>query len=371
MKNMSKVSIVLPCYNGEKYLRESINSMIKQTYKDWELIIVDDCSTDKTLEIANEYMQNDSRIKVIHNESNCKLPRSLNIGFENATGEFLSWTSDDNIYYPQAIQTMVDALEREQRYCCVRADMDIIDKDGNEIENLAIFDNTEMFRYNCFGACFLYRRCVQDEIGLYNTDFFGVEDYEYWLRIMTHFGDILSVDQTLYQYRRHSASLSETRRKMVRQQLNRMRLQFIDLILDKLRDKPNELCGLYIEMKHTIALPSELIKKFEQIIPEIRGIECYRDEPAIIFGAGTLGIQTEKVLKEKVHFFVDNDKEKWGHLLANKGILSLDEMLRRRKSDQIIIAVGIDRVYEMMVHLWRLGVHKFSVAQEILWLYEK
>ena len=228
-----------------------------------------------------------------------------------------------------------------------------------------------MFRYNCFGACFLYRRCVQDEIGLYNTDFFGVEDYEYWLRIMTHFGDILSVDQTLYQYRRHSVSLSETRRKMVRQQLNRMRLQFIDLILDKLRDKPNELCGLYIEMKHTIALPSELIKKFEQIIPEIRGIECYRDEPAIIFGAGTLGIQTEKVLKEKVHFFVDNDKEKWGHLLANKGILSLDEMLRRRKSDQIIIAVGTDRVYEMMVQLWRLGIHKFSVAQEILWLYEK
>ena len=368
---MSKVSIVLPCYNGEKYLRESINSIIKQTYKDWELIIVDDCSTDKTLEIANEYMQNDSRIKVIHNESNCKLPRSLNIGFENATGEFLSWTSDDNIYYPQAIQTMVDALEREQRYYCVRADMDIIDNDGNVIENLAVFDNAEMFRYNCFGACFLYRRCVQEEIGLYNTDFFGVEDYEYWLRMMTRFGDILSIDKTLYQYRRHSASLSETRRRMVRQQLNRMRLQFIDSILEKLRDKPNELCGLYIEMKHTIALPSELIKKFEQIIPEIRGIECYRDEPAIIFGAGTLGIQTEKVLKEKVHFFVDNDKEKWGHLLANKGILSLDEMLRRRKSDQIIIAVGIDRVYEMMVQLWRLGVHKFSVAQEILWLYEK
>ena len=84
-----------------------------------------------------------------------------------------------------------------------------------------------------------------------------------------------------------------------------------------------------------------------------------------------MGIQTEKVLKEKVHFFVDNDKEKWGHLLANKGILSLDEMLRRRKSDQIIIAVGTDRVYEMMVQLWRLGIHKFSVAQEILWLYEK
>ena len=158
---MPKVSIVLPCYNGEKYLRESINSIIKQTYQDWELIIVDDCSVDRSLGIAYEYMKNDSRIKVIHNETNCKLPCSLNIGFANATGELLSWTSDDNIYYPEALEIMVDALKQNQQYYCVRANLDIIDEYGNIMENLAIFDNVEMYRYNCFGACFLYRRCVQ------------------------------------------------------------------------------------------------------------------------------------------------------------------------------------------------------------------
>ena len=115
---MPKVSIVLPCYNGEKYLRESINSIIKQTYQDWELIIVDDCSVDRSLEIAYEYMKNDSRIKVIHNESNCKLPCSLNIGFANATGELLSWTSDDNIYYPEALEIMVDALTKSAILLC-------------------------------------------------------------------------------------------------------------------------------------------------------------------------------------------------------------------------------------------------------------
>ena len=381
---MPKVSIVLPCYNGEKYLRESINSIIKQTYQDWELIIVDDCSVDRSLEIAYEYMKNDSRIKVIHNESNCKLPCSLNIGFANATGELLSWTSDDNIYYPEALEIMVDALKQNQQYYCVRANLDIIDEYGNIMENLAIFDNVEMYRYNCFGACFLYRRCVQEKIGFYNTNLFGVEDYEYWLRIMACYGDILSINKTLYQYRRHEGSLSETKKKMVRQQLNRMRLQFIDPILENLKDKPGELCGLYIEMKSENILSSELIEKFddeelplrkeekfEQFIPEIKGIESYSGESALVFGAGALGKRIEKILKGKVVCFADNDNERIGQLLENREIISFDEMVRKQESIQIIIAVGLDRIYELMVQLWNAGIQHFVIAQEILWLNEK
>lgn len=68
--NMPKVSIVLPSYNGERYIRESIESVIKQTFTDWELIIVDDCSTDSTLHIAEEYAGWEERIRVIHNEEN-------------------------------------------------------------------------------------------------------------------------------------------------------------------------------------------------------------------------------------------------------------------------------------------------------------
>ena len=368
---MPKVSIVLPCYNGEKYLRESINSIIKQTYQDWELIIVDDCSVDRSLEIAYEYMKNDSRIKVIHNETNCKLPCSLNIGFANATGELLSWTSDDNIYYPEALEIMVDALKQNQQYYCVRANLDIIDEYGNIMENLAIFDNVEMYRYNCFGACFLYRRCVQEKIGFYNTNLFGVEDYEYWLRIMACYGDILSINKTLYQYRRHEGSLSETKKKMVRQQLNRMRLQFIDPILENLKDKPGELCGLYIEMKSENILSSELIEKFEQFIPEIKGIESYSGESALVFGAGALGKRIEKILKGKVVCFADNDNERIGQLLENREIISFDEMVRKQESIQIIIAVGLDRIYELMVQLWNAGIQHFVIAQEILWLNEK
>ena len=87
---MPKISIVLPTFNGERYLKSSIHSILSQTFPDWELIIVDDCSTDGTADIIKRYAQSDSRIRVIRNEKNQKLPGSLNIGFSVAKGEYLT-----------------------------------------------------------------------------------------------------------------------------------------------------------------------------------------------------------------------------------------------------------------------------------------
>ena len=102
------VSIVLPTYNGGKYIRDSIESILNQTYTKWELIIVNDCSIDNTYEIINEYAKKDCRIKIINNPINYKLPRSLNIGFENTDGEYYPWTSDDNIFKRNALKKMVE-----------------------------------------------------------------------------------------------------------------------------------------------------------------------------------------------------------------------------------------------------------------------
>ena len=89
------ISIVLPVYNGEQYIDKAVESIIGQTYKNWELILVNDCSTDHTLEILEEYAGKDVRIRIINNTHNLKLPASLNVGFENAKGRYLTWTSDD------------------------------------------------------------------------------------------------------------------------------------------------------------------------------------------------------------------------------------------------------------------------------------
>lgn len=88
---MPEISIVLPTYNGEKYLKQSIESILGQTYTDWELIVVNDCSTDSTQEIIDFYRKKDTRIRTIFNYTNQKLPESLNIGFREAKGEYFTW----------------------------------------------------------------------------------------------------------------------------------------------------------------------------------------------------------------------------------------------------------------------------------------
>lgn len=131
-ENRPEISIVMPVYNGERYLREAVESVIGQNFTEWELIFVNDCSTDKTSAIMEEYRAKDERIRIIHNETNQKLPRSLNIGFLHAEGNYFTWTSDDNKYKPQALRKMHSYLEKHRDIGLVYADMDYIDESGKK-----------------------------------------------------------------------------------------------------------------------------------------------------------------------------------------------------------------------------------------------
>ena len=185
------VSIVLPIYNGEKYMRGSIDSILAQTYTNWELLIIDDGSTDRTAEIASEYVSNDSRIYYYKNPQNMRLPRTLNRGFSLANGAYLTWTSDDNYYYPIALERMVRALEAEQKDF-VFASCDVINGDGKIVECIMV-DNLATKRIvgdNPVGACFLYTRKVYETVGEYNPNMALVEDFDYWQRICMKFPPI-------------------------------------------------------------------------------------------------------------------------------------------------------------------------------------
>lgn len=204
------VSIVLPVYNGEKYLSESIDSIIAQTYQNWELIIIDDCSNDKSSEIAKSYAAIDDRIKYYRNKKNLKLPRSLNKGFSLANGDYFSWTSDDNYYFPIAIQEMVNkAVDNNSKY--VIASSIVIDAEGNHVEDwIAPIDAYERSIGECVGnACFLYSRIVYEKIGDYDPKAILCEDYDYWQRICMNYRPTV-ITEPLYAYRWHSASLTST-----------------------------------------------------------------------------------------------------------------------------------------------------------------
>ena len=137
------VSIVLPVYNGAKYLRESIDSILAQTYTNWELLILDDCSTDESPAIALEYEQKDPRIHYYRNEHNLRLPRNLNRGFSLARGDYLTWTSDDNRYRTTALERMHTALKNEPAAQFVFASCRIIDGTGKEVEYIMVNQNSK------------------------------------------------------------------------------------------------------------------------------------------------------------------------------------------------------------------------------------
>lgn len=207
------VSIVLPVYNGERFLSESIDSIIAQTYQNWELIIIDDCSSDNSPEIAKNYAKKDTRIMYYRNEQNLKLPRSLNRGFSLSKGEYLTWTSDDNMYLPDALYKMVNAMKKEQAEF-VFATCHVINEKGEIVEEWGAPDDyqTAIMKGDFVGACFLYTRNVYDTIGEYDVNKFLVEDYDYWLRIFSRF-KVYYIKDYLYKYRWHDRSLTSTEKQ--------------------------------------------------------------------------------------------------------------------------------------------------------------
>ncbi len=229
---MKKVSIVLPVYNGESCVKRAIESVINQTYDDWELIVVNDCSTDNTLQIIEECAQVERRIKIIKNEENKKLPRSLNVGFSEATGEYLTWTSDDNTYHNDAIKTMVEYLEKAEDVDLVYSDFSIVSMDGKVIERVTDMVPSDLLFRNVVGACFLYRRSLYEKIGEYDPDLFLAEDYEYWIRAYLN-SNLAHISQDLYDYTRHERSLTSTRMSDICKQTFRAKTKHFDQLLEK------------------------------------------------------------------------------------------------------------------------------------------
>jgi glycosyltransferase involved in cell wall biosynthesis len=210
------VSVILPTYNGSRYLAEAIDSCLGQTYDNWELIIVDDCSTDSTPQIIGSYVARDSRIRSIRHETNLKLPRALNTGHAAARGEYLMWTSDDNRFLPAALEELTRFLEEHSSVAVVYADSVLIDEQGRYLQDYPAQPPSRLAYMNALGGCFLYRRTVYETLGGYDTDLFLAEDYEFWLRAYRSF-ELAPLHKVLYEYRWHDQSLTKAaNRRQVR-----------------------------------------------------------------------------------------------------------------------------------------------------------
>jgi glycosyltransferase involved in cell wall biosynthesis len=202
-----KISIVLPTYNQAHFLYQALEGIFSQTYQYYELIVVDDGSTDCTAELIAKYREQHSFTRI--QQKNQGLPRALNAAFLVAAGDYLTWTSSDNIMLPEMLEVLSSALDADSTVGLVYADRYIMDELGRDLGrfNLPEYDPDLLLHCNLVQCCFLYRRDCQHAVGLYDPEFHYGEDWEYWIRISQLFA-MKHIPQALYRYRVHSTSMT-------------------------------------------------------------------------------------------------------------------------------------------------------------------
>jgi len=211
--NLQHVSIVLPTYNHLSFLPKSIESMLSQTFTNFELIIVNDGSTDGTREFLDSL--SDPRIRVIH-QANKRLPGALNTGFNTARGQLLTWISADNYCAPHFLETFVSAFNNHPEAGFAYSAFAWINEDG---QITGVHQNqdvswTNMIKANPGIASFMYRKECHETLGWYDPDLEGAEDWDMWLRIIEHYKATYVSDVVCY-YRLHKDSMTATKKSLI------------------------------------------------------------------------------------------------------------------------------------------------------------
>lgn len=192
MNGIPLISIILPTYNRAEYISKAIESVFLQTFKDFELIIVNDGSTDNTPKILSEFEKKDSRVKVITNTTNIDLVKTLNKGIRAAQGKYIARIDDDDIWSdPKKLEKEFSFLENNSDYVLVGGGVVRIDAQGKEIMRYLLSEKDEDIRKailqnNTFAhSNVLFRKDAWERVGGYNEELKFSEDWDLWMRFGT------------------------------------------------------------------------------------------------------------------------------------------------------------------------------------------
>jgi glycosyltransferase involved in cell wall biosynthesis len=202
----SLISVLLSVYNSEKYLSSAIESILSQSYKNFEFIIIDDASTDSSWNIIKKYAINDSRIIAIKNKVNLGGCNTLNKGLKLCNGKYIARLDNDDWAYPDRLQKQFDFMEKHHDVGILGGGMEIINEGGNVIgKRLYRFTDSEIRRNIFLSSPFAHplvmiRKSVIDLVGPYNSAYAPADDYELYFRI-GKISKFANLDDILLQYR--------------------------------------------------------------------------------------------------------------------------------------------------------------------------
>lgn len=212
-----RISILLPVYNGEKFLEAAVASALAQTYKDFELVIVDDCSSDGSPALIERLQKQDSRIKSFRNEKNLGLFANYNRCLEQSSGEYIKPFAQDDILDPAALTTMLSILSKDKSIALTSCARNIIDADGQVVSKKCIFPQSRQLKgqdavlYNMLAltnwigepSTVMFRK---EHAGTgFDTTLFHYGDLDMWFRVLMH-GDYYFIAEPLAGFRTHAGS---------------------------------------------------------------------------------------------------------------------------------------------------------------------
>lgn len=208
---MPKVSVVMPAYNAEKYIGEAIDSILNQTFNDFEFIIIYDGSTDRTKEIILEY--DDPRIVLLENETNCGIVVTLNKGLDAAKGEYIARMDADDISVPERLTIQVEYMDNNPEIGVLGAGLKKFGDEINEEKRIFSQNSDQLKAELLFATCIAHptvvmRKAVLDTFHIrYEIEYAGAEDFLMWWRLSQR-TKISTIPDILLNYRIHKSQIT-------------------------------------------------------------------------------------------------------------------------------------------------------------------
>ncbi|MBX2860875.1 MAG: glycosyltransferase family 2 protein [Vampirovibrio sp.] len=225
------ISIIMPAHNAGKFIAESIDSILAQSYENWELLVIDDYSTDDTAKVVADYINKDKRIQYHKAPERIGSPAGVrNIGFKKATGDLIAFLDADDLYLPHTLDTLSSVLLADSTKTAVFGFPIHMDEVGHPLEQgiSLVPDETSSTGHHlpsnyhhdwvhivtgdvtCLLPGLMMRKATLDRVGYFNEELCGPEDYEFFLRLfLDNFKGAVCLPAYVYRYRVHSASLTK------------------------------------------------------------------------------------------------------------------------------------------------------------------
>jgi GT2 family glycosyltransferase len=211
-----KISVIMPNYNGETYLEESINSILNQTFKDFEFIIIDDGSIDNSVRIIKKYLKKDNRIKLLINKKNLGIIQSLNKGLKIAKGDYIARMDSDDISLPSRLEIEYQYLKKNKDIFLVGTSYQIINEEGKKLFDIQTFFPSELVRKKLLKKCIIAHPTVMfhnDGCWYYRDKAIYCEDYDLWLRLLQKGKKMVILKEILLKYRVRKNSICNSKSK--------------------------------------------------------------------------------------------------------------------------------------------------------------